>query len=461
MADIVRGGLGRVAKLASLPAGVAGRAALGVGKRMTGKSREEVNAELLEKAADELFQVLGELKGGAMKVGQALSVMEAAIPPQFADPFRDALVKLQTEAPPLPAAKVHRVLDAQLGTRWRERFESFDDTPVASASIGQVHKGTWKDGREVAVKVQYPGADEALRADLKLIQRFSWVAKQIVPRAEVDRLVSEVSERIEAELDYRQEAEYQRAFAKAFAGDRKFAVPAVIASAPKVIVSEWMEGRRLSTIIAAGTRGERDAVCALLLEFALSSPARVGLVHADPHPGNFMVLADGRLGVIDFGAVAEHPDGVPAEFGEMLCWARDEQWDEAIRLLKKLGFMPRDYDLTAEQLVEYLGPLWAYIDPLRSGEFHFTREWFQKSALVTTDPLADGFGDRFKLARQLTIPPGYVMLLRTLGGLLGVAVQLDAHVAYATLIERWVPGFFAPGEGYRTTHVDSSGELSE
>ncbi|SRX95645.1 ABC transporter [Tsukamurella paurometabola DSM] [Mycobacterium shimoidei] len=448
MADIVRGRLGRVAKLAGLPAGAAGRAALGMGKRMTGKSKEEVNAELLEKAADELFQVLGELKGGAMKVGQALSVMEAAIPPQFAEPFRDALVKLQSEAPPLPAAKVHRVLDAQLGTKWRERFQSFEDTPVASASIGQVHKGIWKDGREVAVKVQYPGADEALRADLKLIQRFSWLAKQVMPRADVDRLVSEVGEHIEAELDYRQEAEYQRAFAKAFAGDQKFFVPAVIASAPKVIISEWMEGRRLSSIIAGGTADERNFVCALLIEFTLSSPARVGLVHADPHPGNFMVLADGRLGVIDFGAVAEHPGGVPADFGELLCWARDEQWDEVIRLLKKLGFMPHAYDLTAEQLVEYIAPLWAYIDPLRAGEFHFTREWFQKSALVTADPLEEGFADRFKVARQLTVPPGYVMLLRTLGGLLGVAVQLDAHVAYATLIERWVPGFFEPNAGH-------------
>lgn len=454
MADIVRGRLGRVAKLAGLPAGVAGRAALGVGKRMTGKSKEEVNAELLERAADELFQVLGELKGGAMKVGQALSVMEAAIPPQFADPFREALVKLQTEAPPLPAAKVHRVLDAQLGTKWRQRFESFDDTPVASASIGQVHRGIWNDGREVAVKVQYPGADEALRADLKLIQRFSWLAKQIVPRADVDRLVSEVSERIEAELDYRQEADYQRAFAKAFANDQKFFVPAVVASAPKVIISEWAEGRRLSTIIAEGTQEERDSVCALLLEFTVSSPARVGLVHADPHPGNFMMMADGRLGVIDFGAVAEHPGGVPAEFGELLCWARDEQWDEAIHLMKKLGFMPQHYDLTADQLVEYLGPLWAYIDPLRSGEFHFTRDWFQKSALITADPLAEGFADRFKVARQMTIPPGYVMLLRTLGGLLGVAVQLDAQVAYAALMERWIAGFFPPGEGQRTQATD-------
>ncbi|OHV05675.1 ABC1 kinase family protein [Mycobacterium talmoniae] len=448
MADIVRGRLGRVAKLASLPAGAAGRAALGVGKRMTGKSKEEVNAELLEKAADELFQVLGELKGGAMKVGQALSVMEAAIPPQFADPFREALVKLQSEAPPLPAAKVHRVLDAQLGTKWRERFQSFDDKPVASASIGQVHQGIWKDGRRVAVKVQYPGADEALRADLKLIQRFSWVAKQVMPRADVDRLVSEVSERIEAELDYRLEADYQRAFAKAFAGDPKFSVPAVVASAPKVIISEWMEGRRLSKIIADGTPDERDSACALLLEFTVSSPARVELVHADPHPGNFMVLPDGRLGAIDFGAVAEHPGGIPPDFGELLCWARDEQWDEVIRLLKALGFMPRDYELTAEQVVEYIRPLWAYIDPLRSGEFHFTRAWFQKSASATTDPLAEGFADRFKVARQLTIPPGYVMLLRTLGGLLGVAVQLDAQVGYATLIERWVPGFFPPGDGH-------------
>ena len=121
----------------------------------------------MEKAAQQLFTVLGELKGGAMKVGQALSVMEAAIPEQYGEPYREALTKLQKDAPPLPADKVHRVLDAQLGTKWRHRFSSFDDTPVASASIGQVHKAVWSDGREVAVKIQYPGADEALRADLK------------------------------------------------------------------------------------------------------------------------------------------------------------------------------------------------------------------------------------------------------------------------------------------------------
>src|ERR1700736_2699932 len=146
VADIKRGRAARNAKLASIPVGFAGRAALGVGKRLTGKSRDDVQAEMLEKAANQLFTVLGELKGGAMKVGQALSVMEAAIPEEYGEPYREALTKLQKDAPPLPAAKVHRVLDQQLGTKWRERFSSFDDTPVASASIGQGHKAGGSGG---------------------------------------------------------------------------------------------------------------------------------------------------------------------------------------------------------------------------------------------------------------------------------------------------------------------------
>src|ERR1700739_5098778 len=151
VADIKRGRPAPNAKLATLPVGIAGRAALGFGKRLTGKSKDEVTAELMEKAAHQLFSVLGELKGGAMKVGQALSVLEAAIPEQYGEPYREALTKLQKDAPPLPANKVHRVLDAQMGTKWRARVSSFDDKPVASASIGQVHKAVWADGRGVGV----------------------------------------------------------------------------------------------------------------------------------------------------------------------------------------------------------------------------------------------------------------------------------------------------------------------
>ena len=330
MSDIKRGGAARNAKLAGLGAGMAGRAALGFGKRLTGKSRDEVNAELMDKAAQQLFTVLGELKGGAMKVGQALSVMEAAIPEQYGKPYREALTKLQREAPPLPAAKVHRVLDGQLGTKWRERFASFDDTPVASASIGQVHKAVWSDGREVAVKIHYPGADEALRADLKTMQRMVSVLKQLSPGADVQGVVDELIERTEMELDYRLEADNQRAFAKAFEGDPKFLIPHIVASSPKVLIAEWIDGIPMSQIIRDGTAEQRDLMGTRLAELTYDAPRRVEMMHGDAHPGNFMLMEDGRIGVIDFGAVAPLPGGLPVELGRMMRFALANEYDDLV-----------------------------------------------------------------------------------------------------------------------------------
>ncbi|MBN9620686.1 MAG: AarF/ABC1/UbiB kinase family protein, partial [Actinobacteria bacterium] len=254
----------RTAKLASLPLGVAGRATVGLGRRITGRSAEEVTADLQARTAEQLFAVLGELKGGAMKLGQALSVFEAALPEESAAPYRAALTKLQEAAPPLPAASVHRVLDEQFGRRWPERFREFDDTPAAAASIGQVHRAIWADGREVAVKLQYPGADAALLADLTQLSRMSWLFGRLSPGLDVKPLLAEIRERVLEELDYSLEAEAQRAFATAYADDEQIAIPRVVASAPKVIVSEWLEGRPLSSVIATGTAEERDSAGTLL-----------------------------------------------------------------------------------------------------------------------------------------------------------------------------------------------------
>ena len=167
MSDIPRRTAARTAKLASLPLGVAGRAAAGWGRRLAGGNSDEISAQMMARSAEQLFAVLGELKGGAMKFGQALSVFEAAVPDELAGPFRESLTKLQHAAPPMPTRDVHRMLAEQFGRRWPERFREFDDTPAAAASIGQVHRAVWQDGREVAVKVQYPGAEEALRSDLR------------------------------------------------------------------------------------------------------------------------------------------------------------------------------------------------------------------------------------------------------------------------------------------------------
>jgi predicted unusual protein kinase regulating ubiquinone biosynthesis (AarF/ABC1/UbiB family) len=440
MADIRRGRVARATKFASLPAGIAGRAALGVGKRWTGKSREDVNAELVEKAAEQLFEVLGELKGAAMKLGQALSVMEAAIPPELAEPFREALTKLQADAPPLPAEKVHRVLDAQLGTKWRQRFQSFDDKPVAAASIGQVHKAVWNDGRVVAVKVQYPGADEAVRADLRTMKRLASVFKPLAPNVNIGGLIDELIDRTEAELDYRSEANYQRAFAKAFAGDPKVFIPSVVASSPKIVVSEWMEGRRLAEIITNGTKEDRDLVCSLMLEFTVSAPYRAQLMHGDPHPGNFMLLPDGRLGVLDFGAVDEFPQGLPADVGPILHASYNGDYDHLFALLRSNGFIVTgsELELDPDEVNHVLAP---YVDPLKPDYFHFTREWLQETTAQAADLSGPQAKFAFQISRHVSVPPGYVMLFRVLGGLVGIAAQLDATVPYGEIVERWIPGF--------------------
>jgi predicted unusual protein kinase regulating ubiquinone biosynthesis (AarF/ABC1/UbiB family) len=436
VSDIKRGGAARNAKLAGLGAGMAGRAALGIGKRLTGKSRDEVNAELMDKAAQQLFTVLGELKGGAMKVGQALSVMEAAIPEQYGKPYREALTKLQREAPPLPAPKVHRVLDAQLGTKWRERFSSFEDTPVASASIGQVHRAVWSDGRDVAVKIQYPGADEALRADLKTMQRMVKVLKQLSPGADVQGVVDELIERTEMELDYRLEADNQRAFAKAYEGHAHFVIPHIVASAPKVVIQEWIEGIPMSVIIREGTPEQRDLMGTRLFELTHDAPRRLEMMHGDAHPGNFMLLPDNKMGVIDFGAVAPLPGGLPIELGLMLRYALNKDYDNLLPTMEKGGFIQKGEQVSVRDIDEMLRQ---HVEPVEVEVFHYNRKWLQKMTAVNMRP--ERAAGQIRAARQMDIPVKLVIPMRVIASIVAISCQLDAHVPVRAIAAELVPGF--------------------
>ena len=433
MADIKRGRAARNAKLASLPVGIAGRAALGLGKRLTGTSRDEVNADLMEKAANQLFTVLGELKGGAMKVGQALSVMEAAVPEQFGEPYREALTKLQKDAPPLPAAKVHRVLDAQLGTKWRDRFTSFDDTPIASASIGQVHKAVWADGRDVAVKIQYPGADEALRADLKTMRRMVSVFKQLSPGADVQGVVDELIERTEMELDYRLEAANQRAFAKGYRDDPHFVVPAIVASAPKVVIAEWMDGIPMAQIIRSGTPEQRDVIGTRLVELTYDAPRRIEMMHGDAHPGNFMLLPGDKLGVLDFGAVAPLLGGIPRELGLTVRYALERDYDNLLPTMEQIGFIQRGQRVSTREIDDMLRQ---YVEPLEVDVFHYTRKWLQKMAAANMEISAD----TIRTARQMDIPAKLAIPMRVIASIVAISCQLDAHIPTRALAEL-IPGF--------------------
>jgi predicted unusual protein kinase regulating ubiquinone biosynthesis (AarF/ABC1/UbiB family) len=435
--DIPRRAVSRTARLASLPLGFAGRAALGLGKRVTGLASEVISADLQQRTAEHLFSVLGQLKGGAMKLGQALSVFEAALPEEIAGPYRAALTRLQEAAPALPAATVHKVLSAQFGAQWRRRFREIEDVPAAAASIGQVHRATWKDGREVAVKVQYPGAGEALIADLGQLSRFASLFRVIQPGLDVKPLVQELKERVTEELDYELEARSQKAFAKAYAGDDEFLVPQVVAATPRVLVTEWVDGTPLAKVIASGEPWQRDLAGLRLSTLHFSAPVRAGLLHADPHPGNFRLYDDGRLAVLDFGAVARMPGGHPEPIGRLSRFAIAGEATQVLEGLRAEGFIRHDADIDADAVLGFLRPM---LEPIVADEFRFTRGWLRAEAARVASPRSPAY----HLGRHLNLPPAYLLIHRVTLGSIGVLCQLEATARYRGVVERWLPGFAEP-----------------
>jgi predicted unusual protein kinase regulating ubiquinone biosynthesis (AarF/ABC1/UbiB family) len=459
------GGLRRTSRLAALPLRHAARTAAAA-TRLSRVAADQVAA----RTAEQLFGTLGELKGGAAKLGQAISVFEAAMPEEVAAPYRAALRRLTDAAPPMPAEAAHRVIAADLraafGPGWQERLVAFRDTPAAAASIGQVHRGRWRDDHgqivEVAVKVQYPGVGQALRSDLRQARLLARVMARLT-RLNVTGLADELALRIVEELDYVREGRIQSEVAAAFndrvpeviaqaraAGVREpqgrtwVKVPAVYAATPRVLITGWLDGVSLSALLDGrmdllpeGWRelspaGAAD-LAARLLGHAIYAPAAcTGWMHADLHPGNFLLLPGGRLGMLDFGAVAAVPGGIPAPFGQLAAAVLAGDGTTAVQLARQVGALAPHVEPDPHLVVELLHPM---VATAAADTFTYSRPWLRGLMAHFTEP-------RFApTMRNLTPPREYALLWRATLSAAGLYAQLAATVPTRGFHLAYSPGF--------------------
>jgi predicted unusual protein kinase regulating ubiquinone biosynthesis (AarF/ABC1/UbiB family) len=280
-----------------------------------------------------------------------------------------------------------------------------------------------------------------LQSDLRQLGRLARTIGPLVPGVEVKPLVAELQARAADELDYTLEAEAQRAFATAFRDDPDIVVPDVVAVGREVLVSEWLESpASIASVIESGSQEERDHYGELFVRFLFAGPSRTGMLHADPHPGNFRIMPNddgtpGRLGVLDYGAVARLPDaGLPEAMGRLIRIAGDREPDQLVEGLRDEGFIKPGVDVDPQLVLDYLAP---FVEPTQAERFRFSREWMQKQFQRINNPKSP----TYTVAMKLNLPPAYLLIHRTWLGGVGVLSQLGAEAPFRAILEEHLPGF--------------------
>lgn len=421
-----------------LPVRAAGRSLRVYVRGLAGSDREALRNEARAATADDTRRTLGSLKGGALKAGQLLSTVETLFPQDPDGSWRAALTSMQENNPGLPLREVEPVLRQELGADWRRQFSTFDERPVAAASIGQVHRATWQ-GRDVAVKVQYPGIAEVMASDVRALGIALRATSLVARGMSMPPLVAELRTRLGQELDYEREAAHQNAFTRAYR-DSEVLVPQALLATPRLMISDWLGGVPFAELSRQGSTEQRDHAGELYQRFFLVSPTRVGLLHTDPHPGNFRLVGQ-RLGVLDFGSVLSTPGGLPQTFGRLIAGmlVGDDQAVE--RRLREDGFIRPGRRLDVGKLAAYLAP---FTEPARHERFTYSRDWLRSTFGTINDPRNPDFA----VALQMNMPAEQLFTHRVWLGLVGVLSGLNATVTVRSELVRHLPGF---AEGLRCT----------
>jgi len=427
--------VGRTAKIGGLAAGQALRQA---GTRAANVARTQDGREAaLERrhieAAEQIVTALGTMKGAAMKVGQVMSFLDVGlVPEEYREEFQRKLAKLRDAAPTVTFADMRKVIEEELDDTVSNVFDEFDEEPIAAASIGQVYRARLADGREVAVKVQYPGVAAAVRADMQNLGLILRLAKRIAPGMDPKAIGEEIRSRIQEELDYELEAQNQRTLARIFRGHPFIVIPDVVTSLSRerLMVSEYVHGTGFEEQ-KGYPQDQRDRIAEIMFRFYFSCLYRHGQFSGDPHPGNSMLLDDGKLAFFDFGLFKRMPPGA-VELEINVARAVIEGDTETImRLGTETGFFPDPDKFNPDRVLAHFRAATSWYTCDR--EIEVTPEYATQVLIDMSDPRSEYFG----YLRQESAPPDHIFGRRMEVLTLAVIAQLRAVGNFNRIAREW------------------------
>jgi len=417
----------------------AGTAVRQFGTRAANLTRDEAaaNAALARRqmeTAEQIVDALGTMKGAAMKLGQVLSFLDVGlVPEEYREEFQKKLAKLRDAAPKVSFKDMRKVVEAELGGPLSEVFTDFDSEPVAAASIGQVYRARLPDEREVAVKVQYPGVASAVRADMQNLGMILRLLKRLAPGIDSAAIADEVRKRIFEELDYELEAANQRALARIFNGHPFIYVPEVLTrlSRERVMVSEFVVGTGYEEHKLL-SQAQRDRIGEVIFRFYMGCLYRHRQFSGDPHPGNYMLMADGRLAFLDFG-LFKRMDAHDVEL-ELACQRAVIEGDSATvhRLLAEGGFLPDPERIDPDRLTAYIAEAtwWYTTDEV----VELTPEIATQVMIESSDPRSAYFSEM----RHQDMRPEHLFGRRMEMLTLAVLGQLRARGNWHRIAREWI-----------------------
>ena len=417
-----------MARFGGLGISLAGSAAAkSVGATLTGRKADWSDLIFTPGAARRFADELAHLRGAALKLGQLVSMDAGAmLPPEFSD----VAARLRANADPMPPRQLRQVLETGWGKDWRSRFAQFEVRPAAAASIGQVHRAVTKDGRRLAIKVQYPGVRKSIDSDVDNVATLIKLSGLLPSGLDIKPLLAEAKQQLHEEADYRREAEHLDRYATAISGDDRFVIPSVETSlsGDTILAMDWLHGQGIETV-AKQSASERQRVFEALLDLTLHELFSMKLMQTDPNYANFLYAGSAQpIGLIDFGAVR----------------AIDESLSEAYRAVLRAGLGQDDHDL--EEALIGLGVI-ATTTPeaFRAGTVALAREAFSyldapefdftDTSLAQT--LREGGLALQKQGFNHAPPPPLMFIQRKLGGLFLLGARLEIRMDLRSWLERW------------------------